>query len=168
MEERSSPIQKGEKAPDFTLKDQNGDDFNLTAAKGKRVLLSFHPLAWTNICAKQMQSLEANTDTFASLNVIPVGISIDSVPTKKAWAETLHIKITRLLSDFWKYQRTSTSAKLIERVEANHYSTFALYSSGEMEKATAGFVQRIESKINGGHWIHWFDENILFVIRKEG
>ena len=70
--------------------------------------------------------------------------------------------------EFFKYQRTSTSAKLIELVGANHYSTFALYSSGEMEKATAGFVQRIESKINGGHWIHWFDENILFVIRKEG
>ena len=103
MEERSSPIQKGEKAPDFTLKDQNGDEFNLSAAKGKKVLLSFHPLAWTNICAKQMQSLEANTDTFASLNVIPYGISIDSVPTKKAWAENLHIKITRLLSDFWPH-----------------------------------------------------------------
>ena len=103
MEERSSPIQKDEGAPDFTLKDQNGNEFNLSAAKGKGVLLSFHPLAWTNICAKQMQSLEANTDTFASLNVIPVGISIDSVPTKKAWAENLHIKITRLLSDFWPH-----------------------------------------------------------------
>ncbi|MFC1942995.1 peroxiredoxin [Chloroflexota bacterium] len=103
MEERSSPIQKGEKAPDFTLKDQNGDEFNLSVAKGKRVLLSFHPLAWTNICAKQMQSLEVNADTFASLNVIPVGISIDSVPTKKAWAENLGIKNTRLLSDFWPH-----------------------------------------------------------------
>ncbi len=39
MEERSSPIQKGEKAPDFTLKDQTGDEFNLSAVKGKRVFL---------------------------------------------------------------------------------------------------------------------------------
>ena len=103
MPKRNNSIQKGEKAPDFTLKDQNGDKFKLSAAKGKRVLLSFHPLAWTNICAKQMQSLEANTDTFASLNTIPVGISIDSVPTKKAWAENLNIKNTRLLSDFWPH-----------------------------------------------------------------
>jgi len=103
MPERKNPIQKGEMAPHFSLKDQNGDEFNLSAAKGKRVLLSFHPLAWTNICAKQMQSLEANTDTFDSFNAIPVGISIDSVPTKKAWAENLHIKITRLLSDFWPH-----------------------------------------------------------------
>ncbi len=103
MPERKSPIQRGEKAPDFTLKDQNGDEFKLSAAKGKRVLLSFHPLAWTGLCAKQMQSLEANTDTFAFLNAIPVGISIDSVPTKKAWAENLNTKITRLLSDFWPH-----------------------------------------------------------------
>ena len=103
MSERKSHIQKGEMAPDFTLKDQNGDEFKLSAAKGKRVLLSFHPLAWTSLCAKQMQSLEVNTDTFASLNTIPVGISIDSVPTKKAWAENLGIKNTRLLSDFWPH-----------------------------------------------------------------
>jgi ubiquinone/menaquinone biosynthesis C-methylase UbiE len=70
--------------------------------------------------------------------------------------------------EFFKYQRTSTSAKLIEHVEANHYSTFALYSPGEMKKATTRFVQRIANTSNGGYWIHWFDENILFVIRKEG
>ena len=103
MQERKSPIQKGETAADFVLKDQNGREFKLSESRGKKVLLSFHPLAWTSVCAKQMQSLEANADTFASLNTIPVGISIDSVPTKKAWAENLGIKNTRLLSDFWPH-----------------------------------------------------------------
>ena len=103
MPKRKSPIQKGETAPDFTLKDQNGDEFRLSVAKGKRVLFSFHPLAWTGICAKQMQSLEAKVDTFASLNTVPVGISVDSVPSKKAWAKNLDIKNTRLLSDFWPH-----------------------------------------------------------------
>ncbi len=103
MQERKSPIQKGEKAADFVLKDQNSKEFKLSDSRGKKVLLSFHPLAWTSVCAKQMQSLEANADTFASLNTIPVGISIDSVPTKKAWAENLGIKNTRLLADFWPH-----------------------------------------------------------------
>ena len=103
MAERKSPPQKGEMAPDFTLKDQNGKDFKLADLRGKRVLLSFHPLAWTGICAKQMQSLEANKETFQSLNTVPVGISVDSVPTKKAWAEDLKIKDVRLLSDFWPH-----------------------------------------------------------------
>lgn len=103
MQERKSPIQKGETVADFVLKDQNGKAFKLSESRGRKVLLSFHPLAWTSVCAKQMQSLEANLDTFDSLNTISAGISIDSVPTKKAWAENLGIKNTRLLSDFWPH-----------------------------------------------------------------
>ena len=34
----------GDKAPDFTLKDQNGKEFNLSSYRGKKILLSFHPL----------------------------------------------------------------------------------------------------------------------------
>ena len=103
MAERKKPLAKGEIAPDFTLKNQHGQEFKLSGLKGKRVLLSFHPLAWTKICAQQMQSLEANKETFASLNTVPVGISVDAVPTKNAWAKDLGIKETQLLSDFWPH-----------------------------------------------------------------
>jgi len=98
-----SRLEKGQIAPDFVLKDQDGKEFKLSNQKGKRVLLSFHPLAWTGICAKQMQSLETNKDKFESLNTMPVGLSVDSVPSKKAWAEHLGIKSVRLLSDFWPH-----------------------------------------------------------------
>jgi len=103
MAEGKSRLEKGQIAPDFVLKDQDGKEFKLSNLKGKRVLLSFHPLAWTGICAKQMQSLEANKDKFETLNTVPVGLSVDSVPTKKAWAENLGIKSVRLLSDFWPH-----------------------------------------------------------------
>ncbi|HJX13318.1 MAG TPA: redoxin domain-containing protein [Dehalococcoidales bacterium] len=103
MAERNKPITKGEVAPDFTLKDQNGRDFKLSAQKGKRVLLSFHPLAWTGVCAQQMKNLEASAGTFASLNTVAVGISVDSVPTKQAWAKDLGLKETKVLADFWPH-----------------------------------------------------------------
>jgi peroxiredoxin len=103
MAESRSQLEKGQIAPDFVLKDQDSKEFKLSNIKGKRVLLSFHPLAWTGICAKQMQSLEANKAKFESLNTVPVGLSIDSVPTKKAWAENLGIKSVRLLADFWAH-----------------------------------------------------------------
>jgi peroxiredoxin len=96
-------IKVGDKARDFSLKDHNGKDFRLSDHLGKRVLLSFHPLAWTSICADQMKSLEANKKTFDSLNTVAVGMSVDSVPCKKAWAESLGIKETPLLSDFWPH-----------------------------------------------------------------
>jgi len=94
-------IENGISAPDFTLKDQDGKECRLANLAGKKVLLSFHPLAWTKICAEQMKSLEANYDRFESLDAVALGISIDSVPCKGAWAKELGITRTRLLSDFW-------------------------------------------------------------------
>jgi peroxiredoxin len=102
-------IEVGTKAPDFGLKDQNDDSLKLSDLKGKLVLLSFHPLAWTGVCAKQMQSLETNLDRLASTNTLPVGISIDSVPSKKAWADSLGIKKLQLLSDFWPHGEVAKS-----------------------------------------------------------
>ena len=103
MVERERRVKVGDTAPDFTLKDQNGKDFGLTGQKGKRVVLSFHPLAWTEVCSKQMQSLENNYSTFESLRTVPIGLSVDAVPSKKAWAEQLGITKTQLLADFWPH-----------------------------------------------------------------
>jgi len=96
-------IKVGEKAPDFVLKDHNGIEFKLSNLKGTRVLLSFHPIAWTSVCAKQMQSLETNKERFDELNTIAVGVNVDPIPSKKAWAGELGIKNTKLLSDFWPH-----------------------------------------------------------------
>jgi peroxiredoxin len=96
-------ITVGEKVEDFTLKDQHGKDFTLSEYAGKKVLLSFHPLAWTSVCAKQMQSLEENRESFEKKNTLAVGVSVDSTPCKKAWAKELKIENTKLLSDFWPH-----------------------------------------------------------------
>jgi peroxiredoxin len=93
----------GSPAPAIALKDQDGDLVNLAALRGKRVLLSFHPLAWTEVCRLQMQALEAKMADFTRLGAVPLGVSVDSVPSKKAWAEAIGIERTRLLSDFWPH-----------------------------------------------------------------
>jgi peroxiredoxin len=102
---------------DFALKDQNGETFQLSVYRGKKVVLSFHPLAWTGVCAGQMQSLEKNVENFASGNAIAVGISVDSVPCKKAWAEHLGITRTRLLSDFWPHGGIAQLFEVFRTVE---------------------------------------------------
>ncbi len=102
----------GDKIPNFTLKDQNNKEFNLYDIKDKMVLLSFHPLAWTGVCTKQMQSLEDYKDEFRGLNVIPIGISVDTSPSKRAWAESIGISETRLISDFWPHGELSKSLDL--------------------------------------------------------
>ncbi len=93
----------GSIAPEFNLKDQDGNVIQLSKLRGKKVLLSFHPLAWTSVCADQMKSLELAYEEFQSLNVLPIGISVDPVPSKKAWAESLGLKKLRIISDFWPH-----------------------------------------------------------------
>ena len=106
-------VQQGKKVKDFSLKDQNGQDFHLSEYRGKKVLLSFHPLAWTPVCAKQMQSLEKNKRSFDKQNTVAVGLSIDSVPSKAAWAKSLRIKNTRLLADFWQHGGVAKSMGIL-------------------------------------------------------
>ena len=96
-------VQVGETARNFSLKDQNDKTFDLYEQAQKRVLLSFHPLAWTEFCAAQMKSLEENRDVLLAGNCVPVGISVDSRPCKTEWAKSLSIKHTPLLCDFWPH-----------------------------------------------------------------
>jgi peroxiredoxin len=103
MADSKSRLKNGDMAPDFVLRDQSGKEFKLSDFRGKRVLLSFHPAAWTRVCSLQMQSLEANKDVFESLNTVAVGVSVDTIPSKRAWAKELGITSTRLLADFWPH-----------------------------------------------------------------
>ncbi len=99
----SKTLTVGDEAPNFAIPDQDGELFHLADQQGKKVILSFHPLAFTGVCALQMQDLEAQRAAIEARNAIAVGISVDSRPAKKAWAEQLGIQHTRLLADFWPH-----------------------------------------------------------------
>ena len=99
----SRRIGVGNVAPDFTLKDQNEKEIALGDLRGKKVVLSFHPLAWTSLCRDQMQDLEKHEEDFDRLGAVALGLSVDSVPCKKAWAQAIGIEETSLLADFWPH-----------------------------------------------------------------
>jgi peroxiredoxin len=96
-------IKTGDNFGNFTLKNHKDIAYDTTGLTGKKILLSFHPLAWTPVCTQQMQSLENNYQTFQNLNTVPLGISVDAVPCKKAWAENIGIANIDLLADFWPH-----------------------------------------------------------------
>lgn len=97
-------IDVGDKAPGWALRDQNGRKVDINRHFGNlNIVLSFHPLAWTPVCSKQMQALEDNYAELVRLETVAYGISVDSVPCKKAWAGSLGIVSTRLPSDFWPH-----------------------------------------------------------------
>jgi peroxiredoxin len=111
------PITVGAQAPEFELKDQDGTTHSLMSLRGRSVLLSFHPLAWTGVCQRQMEALEMNAERFEALGVQVFGISVDTVPSKKAWAESIGVKKTRLLSDFWPHGEVAKSLGIFRETE---------------------------------------------------
>ncbi len=110
-------IKKGDKAIEFAINDQDGKDIHLSDFRGKKVLLSFHPLAWTKVCAEQMKSLEKNHVRFEKLNTVALGVSVDTEPSKKAWAKELGIKNIKLLSDFWPHGEVARSYGIFREKE---------------------------------------------------
>ena len=94
-------LQAGNEAPDFELRSHRGGTVKLSDFRGKKnVVLAFHPLAFTPVCATQMSGYEAGLPRFERDDAVVLGISIDPQPSKTAWAKTLGSISFDLLSDF--------------------------------------------------------------------
>lgn len=125
----------GDSAPDFKLEDNHGKEVTLSGFRDKKIVLGFHPLAWTKVCAEQMKGLEANFDGFQNLNAVAFGLSVDSTVCKRAWAESLGIEKTRLLSDFWPHGAVATDYGIFR--DADGFSERAVFVVSE--KGTVQF-----------------------------
>lgn len=96
-------IQVGDEAPDFTLKDQNNEQFTLSDHRGKQaVLIVFYPLAFTGICTGELCVVRDDLSTFENDDVLTVSISVDSVYSHKIFAEREGYEFP-LLADFWPH-----------------------------------------------------------------
>ncbi len=88
----------GAPAPDFTLKDGNGDDWRLSDHRGKVVVLLFYPGDETPICTSQMCSVRDRWDDYLATGAEVVGISSDSTESHRKFAAHHNLPL-RLLSD---------------------------------------------------------------------
>jgi len=91
-------VKIGEKAPDFTLKDGNGNDWKLSDQKGKTVVLLFYPGDNTPVCTKQLCSVRDNWKDYQATGAEVVGISTDSAASHKGFADKHNLPLT-LLAD---------------------------------------------------------------------
>jgi peroxiredoxin (alkyl hydroperoxide reductase subunit C) len=92
-------IAAGQPAPDFKLKDQDGEEVSLSDYKGRKVLLVFYPLDFSPVCSDQLSIYQEVKPELAEQGLELLGISVDSSYAHKAFQEKLGIDTT-LLSDF--------------------------------------------------------------------
>jgi peroxiredoxin len=96
-------IEVGQQAPDFTLKDQNNEEFTLSSFRAKQaVLIVFYPLAFTGICTGELCAVRDDISSFQNDDVQVVSISVDSPYSHKIFSEREGYDFP-LLSDFWPH-----------------------------------------------------------------
>ncbi|HEU5153584.1 MAG TPA: redoxin domain-containing protein [Gemmatimonadales bacterium] len=89
----------GTPAPDFTLPSTSGEPVTLSKLRGKNVLIAFFPLAFTSTCTKELCAFTDDYAQFQSADTVVLPISVDAVPSLKAFKEKERIGVD-LLSDF--------------------------------------------------------------------
>ena len=88
----------GDKAPEFTLQDKNGNEVSLTSFLGKKVVLYFYPKDSTPGCTRQACAFASAYEEFKSNDIVVIGISKDSIASHVKFAEKYNLPFI-LLSD---------------------------------------------------------------------
>jgi len=99
---RQEPIPVGASAPDFTLRDQHGQDVSLSALRGSPVLLVFYPWAFSRVCTGELSALRDVRRSVQDRGARLLAVSCDPVYALRAFAEAERLDYP-LLSDFWPH-----------------------------------------------------------------
>ena len=91
-------IRVDQQAPDFTLKDERGEDWRLSAKRGQVVVMLFYPGDETPVCTKQMCSVRDRWADYLATGAEVVGVSTDTIESHRKFREH-HGLPFRLLAD---------------------------------------------------------------------
>jgi peroxiredoxin (alkyl hydroperoxide reductase subunit C) len=124
-------LEIGTPAPEFTLKDQHGQDVSLTDFRGeKNVVIVFYPFAFSRVCTGELCELRDNITDFSDDHTALLGVSCDHMFSQRAFAE--HDGITfPLLSDFWPHGAVSRAFGIFnEKAGCSGRATFIVDRDG--------------------------------------
>jgi len=139
-------IEKGQKAPAFSLYDSDKNKVSLSDLQGRNVVLLFFPLAFTSVCTAELCSVRDNLSRYDQLNAEVFGISVDSLHTLKRFKQDQQLNF-RLLSDF---------NKEVSAAYGSLYDNFSFDMRGVSKRAafvidSDGIVQYAEVLENAGN-----------------
>lgn len=132
-------LEIGTKAPDFKLKDQNGDERSLSEFKGQKVILYFYPKDMTSGCTKQACGFAERYPQIREKDAVVLGVSKDSVASHKKFEEKYGLPFPLLSDekleviqayDIWK-EKTNYGKKYMGIVR----STYLIDEKGIIVKA---------------------------------
>ena len=141
-------LKAGDKAPDFTGTNQNGETVNLKDFKGKKVVLFFYPKASTPGCTAQACDLQNNLNRFVADNYQIIGVSADSQQRQLNFAVKNNIQYT-LLADEDKtiieaYGVWGAKKFMGREYDGIHRTTFLINEQGVI----AEVISKVKTKVH--------------------
>src|SRR5688572_8088526 len=91
-------LQPGDKAPDFRIKNQNGEEKTLASYAGKKLVLYFYPKDDTPGCTAQSCNLRDNYDQLLQQGYQVIGVSVDDEKSHRKFIEKFSLPFD-LLAD---------------------------------------------------------------------
>ena len=130
---RDEPIAPGETAPDFTLLDQDRNEWRLHDALARAprgVVLCFYPMDFTGVCSTEMECVSRDLARWHEAGYEVVGVSCDSFAVHRAWADAMglehtlladmHRSVCRAFGFYWpELNIASRGTVVIEKEEAD-------------------------------------------------
>jgi peroxiredoxin Q/BCP len=131
-------LSTGDKAPDFSAKDQNGNTVSLSDFKGKKVVLYFYPKDNTPGCTKEACNFRDNYALLKKKGYVVLGVSVDSEKSHQKFIEKFELPFT-LISDADKQLVTAYGVWGKKKFMGREYMgtarvTFVIDEKGIIEK----------------------------------
>lgn len=131
-----------EKAPGFTLPDQDGNARSLSDYAGKWVLLYFYPKDDTPGCTKEACMIRDAFPDFGKLDAVVLGVSVDSVASHKKFAEKYGLPFTLLADEkkevVTKYGVWGRKKMMGREYDGTFRTSFLINPEGAVEKVYEG------------------------------
>lgn len=131
-------LSKGDKAPDFTLRDQDGKAHTLSSYKGKYVVLYFYPKDMTSGCTLEAQGFRDAYEDFKKDGIVLFGISIDDEKSHKKFCDKESIPFPlladtdkKVVNDYGVWVKKSMYGKSYMGIQRD---TFIIAPDGTIEQ----------------------------------
>jgi peroxiredoxin Q/BCP len=136
----------GDRAPDFTVNDQDGKPVKLSDLKGKKVILYFYPKDMTPGCTAEACNLRDNYKLMQKQGFEVLGVSTDNEKLHKKFIEKEKLPF-RLLSDINKTVHEAYGTWILKSMYGREYmgtarTTFVINENGVIEE----IINKVDTK----------------------
>jgi thioredoxin-dependent peroxiredoxin len=128
----------GDKAPDFKLVSDKGENVSLNDLKAKKVILYFYPKDMTSGCTAEACDFRDNVKKFDKKNAVIIGVSADSVDLHKKFKDKYELpfmllsdETKKVLKDYGVWKEKSMYGKKYMGIER---TTYVIDEKGKIEK----------------------------------